>query len=185
MKNNKKGFTLIEIIVVVVILAVLLAVAVPSVLNYLDEADGAKFMTTSRSINNEVSLYVNQRIVEDKRKNISFDETIKNLETNFTGASNIINKIITTTVPNGYKILAIDCCFDDVNAVKVQQAYKGWGFDKNLTDHQLSKIVIWYNNGSNGNKFVVTLLNKKMYFYKNISEAVSVQGKDESPFISW
>lgn len=33
-KLNKKGFTLIEIIVVVVVLAVLMAVAVPSVLKY-------------------------------------------------------------------------------------------------------------------------------------------------------
>lgn len=50
LKNNKKGFTLIEIIVVVVILAVLMAVAVPAVLSYLDEADDAKFETTGRAV---------------------------------------------------------------------------------------------------------------------------------------
>ncbi len=46
--KNKKGFTLIEIIVVVVILAVLMAVAVPSVLKYMGEADNAKYMSTAR-----------------------------------------------------------------------------------------------------------------------------------------
>ena len=50
LKNNKKGFTLIEIIVVVVILAVLMAVAVPAVMSYLDEADDAKFETTGRAV---------------------------------------------------------------------------------------------------------------------------------------
>lgn len=46
--RNKKGFTLIEIIVVIVILAVLMAVAVPSVLNYINEGNNAKYMSTAR-----------------------------------------------------------------------------------------------------------------------------------------
>lgn len=37
-KSNKKGFTLVEIIVVLVILAILAAIAVPSVLWYVEEA---------------------------------------------------------------------------------------------------------------------------------------------------
>lgn len=49
LKKNKKGFTLIEIIVVIVILAVLMAVAVPSVLKYLNEADDAKYIATTRA----------------------------------------------------------------------------------------------------------------------------------------
>ena len=35
---NKKGFTLVEIIVVLVILAILAAIAVPAVLGYVDES---------------------------------------------------------------------------------------------------------------------------------------------------
>lgn len=46
--KNKKGFTLIEIIVVVVILAVLMAVAVPSVMKYMGEADDARFLAQAR-----------------------------------------------------------------------------------------------------------------------------------------
>lgn len=37
-RGNKKGFTLVEIIVVLVILAILAAIAVPSVLGYVEEA---------------------------------------------------------------------------------------------------------------------------------------------------
>lgn len=37
MKKNKRGYTLVEIIVVLVILAILAAVAVPTALGYVDE----------------------------------------------------------------------------------------------------------------------------------------------------
>ncbi|WP_051551120.1 prepilin-type N-terminal cleavage/methylation domain-containing protein [Kandleria vitulina] len=48
--KNKKGFTLIEIIVVIVILAVLMAVAVPSVMSYMNEGKNAKFQTVGRAV---------------------------------------------------------------------------------------------------------------------------------------
>lgn len=48
LRKNKKGFTLIEVIVVIVILAVLMAIAVPSVLKYINEADHAKYMAQAR-----------------------------------------------------------------------------------------------------------------------------------------
>ena len=38
LKRNKKGFTLIEIIVVLVIMGILIAIAVPSVLGYVNKA---------------------------------------------------------------------------------------------------------------------------------------------------
>lgn len=187
--KNKKGFTLIEIIVVVVILAVLLAVAVPSVLKYLDEADNAKFLAASRAINDEVSIYVNKRLISDARDNISIDETVKNLSNEFYGEENKLDEIITSQIPEGYSILAIDCCFDGVNVVKKESSvgggYVGWGYDKSLKNHQLSKIVIWYIDESRSSKFVVTLLNKQMYFYDGIAEAIKVEGKEEGPFVSF
>lgn len=48
--KNKKGFTLIEIIVVIVILAVLMAVAVPSVMSYMNEGKNAKYQTAARAV---------------------------------------------------------------------------------------------------------------------------------------
>lgn len=50
LRKNKKGFTLVEIIVVIVILAVLMAVAVPSVMKYVNEADNAKLMAEARAV---------------------------------------------------------------------------------------------------------------------------------------
>ena len=49
-KGNKKGFTLVEIIVVLVILAILAAIAVPSVLGYVNEAKDEKYIQEAHSI---------------------------------------------------------------------------------------------------------------------------------------
>ena len=49
-KSNKKGFTLVEIIVVLVILAILAAIAVPSVLGYVNEAKEERYIQEARSI---------------------------------------------------------------------------------------------------------------------------------------
>ena len=60
MLRSKKGFTLIEIIVVVVIIAVLMAVAVPSVMSYINESNDAKYEAVARAalINTQKALAV-------------------------------------------------------------------------------------------------------------------------------
>ncbi|MDR1088193.1 MAG: type II secretion system GspH family protein [Coriobacteriales bacterium] len=47
-KNGKKGFTLVELIVVIVILGILMAIAVPSLVGYIQKArdEGARAETT-------------------------------------------------------------------------------------------------------------------------------------------
>ena len=47
---NKKGFTLIEIIVVLVILGILAAIAVPAVMGYIDDAKESKYVAEAHSI---------------------------------------------------------------------------------------------------------------------------------------
>lgn len=81
MKINKKGFTLIEIIVVVVILAVLMAVAVPSVLKYIDEADDAKYMTQARSAYTILNREIAKAIVSAPNNTLSsadFESIVEN-----------------------------------------------------------------------------------------------------------
>ena len=48
--KNKKGFTLVEIIVVLVILAILAAIAVPSVIGYVNEAIESRYIQEAHSI---------------------------------------------------------------------------------------------------------------------------------------
>lgn len=58
MLKKNKGFTLIEIIVVIVILAVLMAVAVPSVMSYINEGKKSRYETVARGamVNAQVQL---------------------------------------------------------------------------------------------------------------------------------
>lgn len=48
LRKNKKGFTLIEIIVVLVIMGILLAIAIPSILGYVGKANDAKYLAQAR-----------------------------------------------------------------------------------------------------------------------------------------
>jgi type IV pilus assembly protein PilA len=57
-KLNKKGFTLIELIVVIAILAILAAILIPSVTGYITKATDAKNLANCRSYFAQVSLQV-------------------------------------------------------------------------------------------------------------------------------
>lgn len=50
LKSNKKGFTLIEMIVVIVIVAILAAIAVPAVMKYIDQARETKLIAKADGI---------------------------------------------------------------------------------------------------------------------------------------
>lgn len=52
MLKKKKGFTLVEVIVVLVILAVLIAIAVPSIFKYIDDAEDARILAQARPVLN-------------------------------------------------------------------------------------------------------------------------------------
>ena len=48
-KNNNKGFTLVELIVVLVILAILAAILVPALLGYIDRARQKQYVLNAKS----------------------------------------------------------------------------------------------------------------------------------------
>lgn len=55
---NKKGFTLIELIVVIAILAILALILVPSITNYIGQATRAKDAANARSLYTQTTLEV-------------------------------------------------------------------------------------------------------------------------------
>lgn len=71
LKKNKKGFTLIEIIVVLVIMGILLAIAVPSVLGYVNKAREQQFLSDGRAaFLGAQSIAVRERANNTPRENI-------------------------------------------------------------------------------------------------------------------
>lgn len=55
---NKKGFTLIELIVVIAILAILALILVPTITNYISEATNSRDQANSRSLYSQIALQV-------------------------------------------------------------------------------------------------------------------------------
>ncbi len=54
--KNKKGFTLIELIVVIAILAILAAILIPSITNYISRATEAKDSANSRALYSQYAM---------------------------------------------------------------------------------------------------------------------------------
>ena len=64
-KNNKSGFTLIEVIAVLVILAVLAAVAIPRYINLIDEARNQALQGALAAGSSHVSLAYGRMCLEN------------------------------------------------------------------------------------------------------------------------
>ena len=66
MKKNNKGFTLVELIVVLVILAILAAILVPTLLGYIDRARSEKDFSTAQTVRVAAQAAIDQAYGEEK-----------------------------------------------------------------------------------------------------------------------
>lgn len=70
-KADDRGFTLVELIVVMVILTLLAAILVPSLLGWIDEAKGKQYILSARS------LYMSAQAIESEKYAV-WDGTVAN-----------------------------------------------------------------------------------------------------------
>lgn len=99
--RNKRGFTLIEIIVVIVILAVLMAVAVPSVLSYINEGNNAKYMTVARAVYQNTQVAYATAVAGGDGNNVEIDTANNVDEINLT-ASHVQTESNGTTIGESF-----------------------------------------------------------------------------------
>ena len=67
MKKNNKGFTLVELIVVLVILAILAAILVPALLGYIDKARQGQYAEEAHSILTAAQANATERYASKKQ----------------------------------------------------------------------------------------------------------------------
>ena len=73
--KNKKGFTLVELIVVLVILAILAALLVPALTGYIDRANKQSIIAETRSV-----VMATQTIASEKYAALKTGETLTTLD---------------------------------------------------------------------------------------------------------
>lgn len=138
--KNKKGFTLVEIIVVLVILAILAAIAVPSVIGYVNEAKESRYIQEAHSI----YIVVETEVAKYKATDAPSKEEINNYIKNTLSGSTI-----DTADNNQLKgVIAKKTELDDVDVERNGNTYKMyWISDDNhrieatLTKNKDVKIV--------------------------------------------
>ncbi len=60
-KNNKKGFTLVELIVVIAIIAILALILIPAITGYVDKANNSALEGTARALQTKAVLYYSEK----------------------------------------------------------------------------------------------------------------------------
>lgn len=85
MKQNKKGFTLIELVVVMCIIAILASALIPQISGYITEAKKMKVLDQSRTVVMAVDSYNLKNTVK-----LDYSSTIEKIKTN-PGVSKYLN----------------------------------------------------------------------------------------------
>jgi type IV pilus assembly protein PilA len=75
LKKSKKGFTLVELIVVLVILAILAAILVPTLIGYIDKAKQQKDFATAQTVRVAAQAALDQEYGDTNTKITKSDNT--------------------------------------------------------------------------------------------------------------
>lgn len=95
-KSNNKGFTLVELIVVLVILAILAAILVPALLGYIDKAREGQYAEEAHSIMVAAQAYETEQYAKDGEFVETFSTSDKSLD--------YVNKIVDPTIVKSLKV---------------------------------------------------------------------------------
>lgn len=101
-KNNEKGFTLIELMIVIAIIGILAAVAIPNFISYRNKAYCSSAESDANSIAGAIADYFSiPSNVSVSKNNLGLDANLSGKNTWGLNASDINNIVITVTDGSG------------------------------------------------------------------------------------
>jgi len=91
-RRDERGFTLVELVVVVVVLGILAAVAIPKLFSITAEAEKAAVATMIGSLESTLGMYTSKQFVQGNSivRHNPFDD-LSNIPTNYNGAMATVN----------------------------------------------------------------------------------------------
>lgn len=138
LRRNKKGFTLVEVIVVLVILAILIAIAVPSVMKYIDDANEAKYLAEARA----AYIATEAELTKDYADNKSIDYSIYTVGSTVGTESDFL-----TAIKEG-------CGFEVTKVVATPE------ITNSVNPNSITSYTIEFKSPSSSNKDVTVKINK-------------------------
>lgn len=137
-KENNKGFTLVELIVVIVILAILAAILIPALLGWIDKAKEEQYALEARNVYLATQAQISEAYAAGTvAGSITYDKseigTLADVE---------VKDIKVTLNPAGtgkeaYEINSMQVIFVSSNSTKVKgilQPNKSWTFEETTSD---------------------------------------------------
>jgi len=97
--KKSRGFTLVELVVIIVVLGILAAVAIPKLFSVTKEAEQAAFNTMLSSLESALSMYAAKQFMDGQTIAVHnpFDD-LSNVPASFSGSNDPVNP---TNTPDG------------------------------------------------------------------------------------
>ena len=108
LKKNKKGFTLVEIIVVLLIIAILAAIAIPTMLGFVNEARQSEYIAEGRTALVAAQTIATREFALTSTKD-GIEAKIKNDYEQITGTATKVESIDKATVDDNGKVTDFEC----------------------------------------------------------------------------
>ena len=102
MKKNNKGFTLVELIVVLVILAILAAILVPTLLGYINRARSEKDFSTAQTVRVAAQAAIDQAYGDGKIPGVASGSATKIEDMKNTSGWKVEGTVTETSDKYGY-----------------------------------------------------------------------------------